>query len=158
MLRLTIFLYCFFAALFLGLTQPLGDSSLFVPDSLPSVLFYPSSTGNQIIHHHGYSLSYNEEAEQADWVFYKLTPASISSSIERTNNFREDPFVNEGSAALKDYRKSGYDRGHLAPAGSMKADAENMSESFFMSNMSPQYPSFNRGVWKRLEGEVRYWV
>ena len=64
--------------------------------------------------------------------------------------------VNKGSASLDDYRASGYDRGHLAPAGSMKMNEISMSESFFMSNMSPQSASFNRGVWKRLEGKVNW--
>ncbi|NOQ75142.1 MAG: DNA/RNA non-specific endonuclease [Crocinitomix sp.] len=156
--RVTIFLCCFFATPLFVLSQSIIDSTLFEKDSGQSDFLRPSSTGNQIINHNGYSLSYNEQAEQADWVFYKLTQSSISSSIERSNDYREDPFVSEGSATLEDYQNSGYDRGHLAPAGSMKVDAQSMSHSFFMSNISPQYPAFNRGVWKRLEGKVRYWV
>ena len=113
---------------------------------------------DKIINHDYYSLSYNEEAEQAEWVSYKLTTSSFSQNIERTNDFREDPMVIEGSANLGDYYKSGYDRGHLAPAGSMKKSELSMSESFMMSNMSPQLAGFNRGVWKRLEGKVRFWV
>lgn len=128
--------------------------------NIGSYEFYlsPGSIGNQIIYHNNYCLSYNEEAEQADWVFYKLTNSCISASIERSNDFRVDPLVNEGSATLKDYHGSGYDRGHMAPAGSMKVDAQSMSQSFYMSNMSPQSSGFNRGVWKRLEEKVRYWV
>lgn len=59
---------------------------------------------------------------------------------------------------MADYRRSGYDRGHLAPAADMKVTDEVMSESFFMSNMSPQTPYFNRGIWKQLEEKVREWV
>ena len=76
----------------------------------------------------------------------------------RTNDFREDYKVKTGSASLSDYKGSGYDRGHLAPAGDMKMSSTAMSESFFMSNMSPQHPSFNRGIWKKLEGSVRNWA
>ena len=77
---------------------------------------------------------------------------------KRSNNFRSDPKIISGSAKLSDYRKSGYDRGHLAPAGDMKSSQHAMSESFFMSNMSPQLPSFNRGGWKKLESLVRFWA
>lgn len=66
--------------------------------------------------------------------------------------------VRTGSAELSDYRGSGYDRGHLAPAADMKWSPTAMSESFYMSNMSPQRPRFNRGMWKRLEEKVRTWA
>ncbi|MGB3586200.1 MAG: DNA/RNA non-specific endonuclease, partial [Tunicatimonas sp.] len=56
------------------------------------------------------------------------------------------------------YRRSGYDRGHLAPAGDMGFSEEAMSESFFMSNMSPQNRKFNRDVWRELEEDVRGWA
>ena len=74
------------------------------------------------------------------------------------NDFREDPLIITGSASLADYKGSGFDRGHLAPAADFKFDAGAMSESFYMSNMSPQRPSFNRGIWKRLEEQVREWA
>lgn len=110
-----------------------------------------------ITHHTEFSLVYNDSAEQAEWVAYKITPQSLRGEIERTNDFREDTLIREGSASLEDYSGSGYDRGHLAPAGIMKSSHEGMSESFLMSNISPQLPSFNRGVWKRLEEKIRYW-
>lgn len=119
--------------------------------------FYPTSTTNQIINHKYYTLSYSEKDEQAEWVAYKLTSKSFNKHISRTNNFKADKRVTTGSASLNDYKHSGYDRGHLAPAGSMKINKTSMKESFYMSNMSPQKPSFNRGIWKRLEEKVRYW-
>jgi endonuclease G len=76
----------------------------------------------------------------------------------RTNDFREDYKVTTGSASLSDFKGSGYDRGHLAPAGDMKWSSTAMSESFYMSNMSPQKPGFNRGIWKKLESSVRNWA
>jgi len=79
----------------------------------------------------------------------------VDGSVSRSDNFRADKSISSGSASLADYRGSGYDRGHLAPAGDMKWDKEAMSQSFLMSNMSPQAPSFNRGIWKKLEEEVR---
>jgi endonuclease G, mitochondrial len=104
----------------------------------------------------GFDLAYNEAGEQASWVVYVLTREEVENgSVSRTNNFRSDTSISTGSAALADYRGSGYDRGHLAPAGDMKWDRVAMSQSFLLSNMSPQNPSFNRGIWKKLEQEVR---
>ena len=108
-----------------------------------------------IISHTGYRLVYNEEHEQADWVAYELTRAEVMGEIDRMDNFREDPKIASGSATLDDYRSSGYDRGHLIPAADLNWSEQAMSDSFYMSNMSPQEPSFNRGLWSTLEAIVR---
>ena len=110
---------------------------------------------SKIVSHLAYTLSYEEKYEQAEWVAYLLTRGMISKENERGNNFREDPLVETGSASPADYSGSGYDKGHLAPAADMVFSKETMSESFFMSNMSPQKPGFNREIWKKLEEEVR---
>ena len=121
---------------------------------------YPlASTVDTILSYSGFDLGYNEQYEQAAWVAYVLSREEIESgNIERTDNFRPDTAIASGSATLADYRGSGFDRGHLAPAGDMQWAPEAMSESFLMSNMSPQLPAFNRGVWLRLETEVRNWA
>lgn len=118
--------------------------------------YLPKSSG-EIIKHTYYTLSYNETHEQANWVHYKINPSFLNGTYPRTNSFRVDPYVSSNSATLNDYKGSGYDRGHLAPAADMKFNSVAMSESFFMSNMSPQKPEFNRGIWKRLESLVRAW-
>ncbi|MFI3285162.1 MAG: DNA/RNA non-specific endonuclease [Rikenellaceae bacterium] len=115
----------------------------------------PTANGEIVTHTH-YTLSYSEHNEQAEWVFYSLTPDMLLTvSASRSDNFREDPKVSTQSATLTDYVGSGYDRGHLCPAASMACSSEAMSESFYMSNMSPQLPAFNRGSWKQLEEHVR---
>ena len=121
---------------------------------------YPlASTCDYIRSYTGFDLGYNEKYEQASWVAYVLTREEVESGmINRTDNFRVDTSISTGSANLADYRGSGYDRGHLAPAGDMKWNATAMSESFLMSNMSPQTPSFNRGIWRSLESRVRVWA
>ena len=78
--------------------------------------------------------------------------------VRRTDDFRRDRAVTTGSATLADYRHSGYDRGHLAPAAAMAWSQGVMSESFYLSNMSPQDPGFNRGIWRQLEARVRDWA
>jgi len=105
-----------------------------------------------------YTLAYSEENEQALWVYYRLTPDFITGTVKRNDNFRPDPAVRTGSATLADYKNSGYDRGHLCPAADMKLNATAMSETFYMSNMSPQIPGFNRGIWSRVEDQVRKWA
>lgn len=117
----------------------------------------PVSTG-EIIEHTYYKLAYSEKNEQALWVYYLLTPTFLNSSIERSDDFRADPKVKTGSATPDDYKNSGTDKGHLCPAGDMKLNETSVSESFYMSNMSPQIPTFNRGIWNKLEGIVREWA
>jgi len=119
---------------------------------------YSSIDSNQIIEHTFYELEYSEKHEQPLWVYYVLTPEFINGVAERKNNYKIDFNVKGMSSTLSDYKGSGYDRGHLCPAGSMKISQEAMDESFFMSNMSPQKPGFNRGKWKHLESTIRSWV
>jgi len=113
---------------------------------------------DEIVKHTGYTLSYNEAYEQANWVAYELTAEETQKAFDRTNKFISDPGVPTGSADDADYRGSGYDRGHLAPAADMGWSETTMRESFYFSNMSPQRPEFNRGIWKELEELVRDWA
>ena len=116
------------------------------------------SKESQVVHHLAYTLQYNENHEQADWVAYHLTKEETNKIFSRTDNFLPDPKVKTESANNEDYKGSGYDRGHLAPAADMGWSKEAMEESFFYSNMSPQVQSFNRGIWKKLEEQVRTWA
>lgn len=111
-----------------------------------------------IYYYTGFSLSYAEEFEQAHWVAYVHCRAKQARVASRTNTFLVDTSISTGSATHADYRGSGYDRGHLAPAGDMTWSATAMRESFYYSNMSPQLPQLNRGTWKTLEEKVRFWV
>ena len=117
-----------------------------------------TNSKDKIITHTGYSLLYNETHEQANWIAYDLTAEETNKLFERTDNFISDPKVKTGTASDKDYEGSGYDRGHLAPASDMGWSSTAMAESFYYSNMSPQTPSFNRGIWKKLEELVRTWA
>jgi len=136
-----IFLFIFCPII--GYTQSIND-------------FFPTSNG-QLVNHTYYSLSYSEKHEQAEWVFYEIKKERMLSVAKRKDNFRIDKKISTNSATLLDYKGSGFDRGHLAPAQDLSFNATAMSESFFMSNMSPQHPSFNRGIWKKLESLVRDW-
>ena len=106
----------------------------------------------------GFSICYRELYEQAEWAAEKLTRSKLVKEASRSNNFRSDPLISTGSATPQDYASSGYDRGHLVPAADMAWSNQSMDDSFYMSNMSPQSPGFNRGVWNRLENQVRSWA
>jgi endonuclease G, mitochondrial len=118
----------------------------------------PHSPHEAIVRHSFYALSFAPAHLEAEWVAYRLTGAMTEGTAERSNQFRFDPVVPGGSARPGDYARSGYDKGHLCPAADMKWDAGAMEETFFMSNMTPQAPMFNRGVWKELEEQVREWA
>ena len=108
----------------------------------------------------GYALSHNSKHKVPDWVAYRLTREKMRGTYPRSNNFRADPDLESGQrAVLLDYKLSGFDRGHMAPAAAMKWDARAMSESFLLSNMAPQVGNgFNRGIWRVLERNVRDWT
>lgn len=120
--------------------------------------FLPTSTTNQIVEHKFYTLSYSEKYEQAEWVAYELKNSYVQSSDFKRPYFIKDPKVKTGSADWRNYKKSGYDKGHLCPAGDMAFDINAYNDTFFTSNISPQLHDFNGGVWNRLEQKVRYWA
>lgn len=131
------------------------------PKPKPTVndLILPASSTGEIVRHTYYTLSYAEDHEQAEWVVYELSRERLNKNwVERATSFRPDPDVRTESATPRDYSGSGYDRGHLCPAADMAFDTLAMSETFFMSNMSPQLKGFNGGIWRELEECTRDWA
>lgn len=109
------------------------------------------------IEHTAFTISYLDNHKHAEWVSYCLIGEELkSANVKRKDNFKVDPKYT-ACANDKDYAKSGYDRGHLFPAANA-CTGEIMDESFYYTNMSPQVPSFNRGIWKRMEAKVRDWA
>ena len=118
--------------------------------------YLPADVGDhQIITYPQFILSYNETHEQADWVAYMLTRDEANIEETFSGDFTEDDSVATGSADEDDYRSTGFDKGHLSPAADNKSSEVTYQQSYLMSNMSPQLPSFNQGIWKRLEAWVR---
>jgi endonuclease G len=124
--------------------------------------------GDEIIRHKAMFLVYSEEHEQAKWVAHIIHPDVLTGKVSRTNDFRTDPLVTTGTAVEQDYFLTnvkddgsieydgfGYDRGHLAPSADFRWSPTALSESYYYSNMSPQRPDFNRGVWAEVEGKMR---
>ncbi len=120
--------------------------------------FLPTSTTSQIIKHDYYTLSYSENNEQAEWVAYELKKTEGRNNHFKRPFFIQDLQVITGSADWHNYKKSGYDKGHLCAAADMQFDINAYNDTFFTSNISPQVHAFNGGVWNRLEEKVRYWA
>jgi len=110
-----------------------------------------------ILKHNNYIVSYNQRYKIPNYTIYILTrDKSENDSVKRTNNFISDPLLNKKIAiGPSEYIKSGYDKGHMTPADDMAFSLESMKESFYMTNMCPQKPEFNRGIWKILENYIR---
>lgn len=121
--------------------------------------FMPAVGSNdQLVRRVGYTLKYVEKYELPAWVAYTLQQDQIEGKEERENRFMPDPAVKSGTAVSTDYTRSGYDRGHMAPAADFKNSYQVMKETFYMSNICPQEPQFNRGIWLDLEKMVRAWA
>lgn len=130
------FLVCLYAP-YSGIAAPLLTAS--VPE------------GSQLSLKEFFALSYNNEHEQPDWVAWQISPQSYGP-WRRDNDFRRDPDIVDGSSYETQFRNSGFDRGHLAPASEFSFGQSAMSQTFLMSNISPQNPDFNRhGLWRKLE-------
>lgn len=129
----------------------------------PSILwaFAPlatSYTPGETIKRTYYTLNYNEEHEVPNWVEYSLEKNQLQNCAKRARGFKIDDLLSTGSATPEDYRNSGYDRGHLVPAGDMKINRQAMLDTFYLSNVSPQPSRFNQGKWSHLENLVRAWA
>ncbi|WP_299529481.1 DNA/RNA non-specific endonuclease [Ulvibacterium sp.] len=124
--------------------------------TIPSI-YLPSSTTGVLVDHNHFLLSYNEPFEQAEWVAYILKKEHLTQDDRKRPYFIEDPKIKTKSADWRNYRGSGYDRGHLCPAGDRRFSEQAYNETFYTSNISPQDRDFNAGIWNRLEMQVRQW-
>lgn len=124
-----------------------------IPNSIRQAR-YGMPAADQILVNRHYVIGYSYYFRQAKWALEIIDPDN--PDLDRLDNFRPDFRVPAMFRAdLVDYQSSGFDRGHLvASANQREAELQN-SETFLLSNMSPQAPQFNRGVWKDLESEVR---
>ena len=116
-----------------------------------------STIPQQIIDYTGMRVSFNPKLHIPNWVAWELTADETNGKTPRTNKFYKDERI-EGCPETYDYNYSGFDRGHMAPAGDMKWDRQAMLETFYMTNICPQAKVLNTGSWKRLEEKCRQWA
>ena len=132
-----------------------------IPGSLNLKLEIPVATKKQneiILKRMAYTASYNDKMKNPNWVAWELTRKEIAGTYERSDKFVPDPDLPEPRVKSSDYTRSGYDRGHMAPAADMKWSLHAMEESFYMSNICPQHKKLNRGDWNDLEDACRAWA
>ena len=149
MKRISLFLLYFFIINSLCFSQDINLEDIEIPT-------ITEERSDRVITHKGYTVSYNYDWKIPNWVAYELTDWEVQGEVPRYDRFKPDPMVPQGATATtNDYKHSGYDRGHMAPAADMKWDEQVMKESFYLSNICPQNPNLNGGVWKDLEEQVR---
>lgn len=105
-----------------------------------------------------YGITYSVEWDNAKvanrWTCYQLHEGNTLSQTDRNDDFKADPDV-AVSATLEDYRNSGFSRGHLCPSADRQCSEEQNKQTFFLTNMQPQWQKHNGGLWKNLEDLVR---
>ena len=132
-------------------TAPETDKKL-----LPS---YLTDRPEEIVYHDGFVLSYNCKHLLSNWVSWLLTAERTKGKEKRADNFQPDASIKKGPVAEdSDYRKSGFDRGHMCPAADCKHSRKSQNECFLLSNICPQTHSLNAGDWKELEELTRDWA
>ncbi|HOF84177.1 MAG TPA: DNA/RNA non-specific endonuclease [Treponemataceae bacterium] len=115
--------------------------------------------GASVVRYTAHTLQYNNTWRNPDWVAYELTAEEAETIlVKRASRFVTDSRPEVTSAEDSDYRRSGYDRGHLAPAADMRFSPEAMRDCFYYSNIAPQHPRLNRGIWLTLENRTRQWA
>lgn len=142
--------------------QLASDNFLNCPEHFPnnkvlSVAGYPDYMAITALCSDEFAVMYSGASKTPMMVFEKLNAKKINQTgkIKRTNDFYQDiRLKREHRAFLEDYKGSGYDKGHLAPAGDMTTENA-MAQSFALSNMVPQDPENNRKVWNKIESDVR---
>lgn len=129
-----------------------GDKPAPKPVDLSGKLEIPAYGKKETpIVHAGYTTSYNHTTLIPDWVAYELTREEVDGDVPRGETFMQDPQTSGRQADVGDYKGSGWDRGHLAPAADMKWSREAMRECFYFTNICPQNHVLNAGAWEKTE-------
>ena len=113
----------------------------------------------QLLKRVGYTVSYNSVLKLPNWVAWHLTVTHTSGISKRDGiKFHEDEEVPQPRATDADYRRSGYDRGHMCPSGDNKWSCLAQEQSFLLTNVCPQDHQLNAGDWNEMESQCRRWA
>jgi endonuclease G len=129
------------------------------PDGAPKALPDWPTGKTEMVFRDGYVLEHSSEWKVPYWVCESLDLSELNGNVPRVNSFAPDDKLTPGlRAELADYKGSGFDRGHQAPAGDQTKSAQRKAETFFLSNMIPQNGTNNQQIWATLEDTVRGWA
>lgn len=156
---LPLALLCVFGRSIAGCSGDDNPDRTVAPEHIAGLEKVVTATGlpEQLINYEGMVVSFNKDAHVPNWVAWELTADEVAGTVPRAKDFFADKSVT-GCANPWDYSYSGYDRGHMAPAGDMKWSTVAMQQSFCMTNICPQNNDLNSGAWMRLEEECRVWA
>jgi endonuclease G len=133
--------------------EPAPHCDQFMPYGYPTVTGHAHTT--QLCRIAFYTL-HDDQLKVPVYSVELLLPENISGVNPRIDKFKADPDLQATARAVPgDYVGSGYDKGHMAPVEDMRKDSAAMLQSFYMSNMVPQDPILNRGVWREIEEHAR---
>ena len=141
--------------LFLILVFSLTD--IFVKGQQTDILLASKMDREQLIHHKGYSLSYNSSYIQPSWVAYKVTKAQVNKDAKVKAKYQPDPQINTRSAIPKDYKQGGYIMAQFVNYLDVKQIPDAEKETFYMSNITPMKLAFYNHIWLKTEELIRLW-
>lgn len=130
-----------------------------IRDGLDSLLMVKIPTGlpHQEVEYSAMKLSFNKDLHIPNYVAWELTRGELEKKVGRNQGFMTDRNV-DGCPTVDDYKKSGFDKGHMMPAADAKFDAQAMVETFMLTNICPQASELNQGSWRSLEEKCRIWA
>lgn len=139
-------------------TLPTTDSVHLLLGNPSGAIANLSSPNNYLIVRPQYALSYNRSHATANWVSWQLNRSWLGDLPRGQFEPDADLPTDWYRVAPRDYTGSGFDRGHLVPAGDRDRTAEDRRAVFVMTNIIPQAPDNNQGPWEELESYCRYLV
>ena len=129
------------------------------PELNKGLMELPAIRSNDVVLvYNGFVVNYNTSRLIPNWVAYELTADEVVGEVPRAKGFSMDLDYKDHQAMREDYSNTGWDKGHMAPAGDMKWSQTAMFESFFLTNICPQNHDLNSKDWHTLEKLVRDWA
>eukprot|EP00759_Apiculatamorpha_spiralis_P050897 PhF_6_TR4969/c0_g1_i1/m.7040/K01173/ENDOG; endonuclease G, mitochondrial len=152
---LVVFLASYICEATIGFT---GCKSLFYNGFIP----YQSTPSTPLCKEGVIAVSYDNTMVNPAFSAYYVTPTEVKQDTGDRMSFYEDVELKNANVAQAPLSsqvfKSGYDRGHIAPSAILSYNKTVLKQCYSMANIAPQLANFNRGVWARLEGDVRSFI
>lgn len=137
-------------------SAPTSCDGLYYGNEAPDILNAKLLPKTKELCYSGFAIMHSGVSRTPLWSAEHLTRENLRHKIKRSNDFHpEEQLPPDERAELNDYARSGYDRGHMAPAADM-GNKQAQHECFTLANMVPQNSENNRGIWSAIEGATRH--